>query len=232
MKHAVLSLSLALLLGAAGQARAGLILGHVVEGTTAASNATIAANSTATGLGSIGSAAGYGAATFTTNSINYDDENGTDSVNAFLNSPTFSNTVGSFNANDPVSYSNNLSYGTYILFTGYIFLSAGNHTFTITHDDGAQLNIPGLVSNFGLTTPTSSDTETTPQINVATAGVYSFSLAYGEVNGLPAKLQFQVDGGNPTYVAPEPSTLVPASMAGLVGLGGAWVRRRRMKVAI
>lgn len=235
MKRVVPHLTVCALILGAAQARAGLIIGHVVQNTTAAANATIAANSTATGTGSIGSAAGNGGATFTTNSINYNEGGtGTGSLNTFLGTTaaSFSNVVGAFDSTAGVSNQNNLTYGTYILFTGQIYLSAGDHTFSITHDDGAQLSVAGLFSNFGSPGPTSQETETTSSYHVSTAGVFAFSLSYGEVNGLPAVLQFQVDGNNPTFVAPEPSTFLSASMAGLIGLGGLLIRRRRALIAV
>ncbi len=108
--------------------------------------------------------------------------------------------------------------GSYVLFTGSTGLAAGTNSFTVHHDDGASLYI-GSTQVFSAPGPTSEETST-GTYNAAANGVYGFSLAYGEVNGTPAIIDF---APNPV---PEPSTLAIAGL-GALGFGAYHYRRRR-----
>ncbi len=113
--------------------------------------------------------------------------------------------------------------GSYFLFRGSVFLTQGSHTFSITHDDGAQLLILG--TTFGTTTPTTQITET-ETLTARISADNSFVLGYGEINGRPAVLNFSIDGKS-VVSTPEPSTMVGAASALVCTAGLAWRRRRR-----
>jgi hypothetical protein len=103
-------------------------------------------------------------------------------------------------------------------------LNAGDNSFVVPHDDGLTLFINGIglvVDHPGPTSPVS-----TPFIvTAATAGLFDFTLQYGECCGPPAVLGLDINGqavGNPT---PEPISL---ALLG-IGLGGLWLRRSRAR---
>lgn len=207
----------ALLAGAAGQARAD-VSGQVWYDSSSAGYATI---------GNAPTGPGSGYSTFTSTAINY--ANGDNTIGSFLNSNgTVTTGLNSTVAGDTLSFSNDLSTGTYILLTGKIYLTAGTDTFTVTHDDGAELNVAGLGTIISSPNPTSATTGSYTATGV-TAGLYSFTLAYGEVNGLPAVLNFSVNGSTVTGV-PEPSTMMIAGL-GAIGFIGYGVRRRKARTA-
>jgi hypothetical protein len=209
--------SLALLLGATGQANAGLIIGSVWENTSAAGNATVA-NAPGT-TPDLTFAMANGAA------MDFNSPPSGPSIGDFLNHPTF--LTGAGHAGDTLT-SNNTTTGTYILFSGSVFVTAGSHTFAVSSDDGSELQISAL--GIDLNQPGAQTEHTLSQtVTVGATGEYAFKLSYGEVNGLPADLVFTIDGHD-VLSTPEPSTMVSASMAGLVGIGCTWYRRRRAKV--
>jgi PEP-CTERM motif len=206
---------LALLASAAGQAQADLT-GIVYENTSSAGNATVAnvpGSSTAS-------------ANFSVGAIDYQSPPSGTTVADFLNNPTFSNLKNGFDPNGNVT-SGNTTFGTYVLITGTLTLSAGSHTFTIMHDDGTQLTLSGqsspVISSPGPTTET-----TNSQTLTLAAGTYTFNLAYGEVNGLPADLIFKVDGN--IVGVPEPSTMAIAGL-GAIGFTAYGLRRRKARTA-
>lgn len=108
--------------------------------------------------------------------------------------------------------------------SGTVTLADG--TYTYEHDDGlilylgstAVINAPGPTS----ATPTSFTV--CPSTCDATAGTYSFTLDYAEVDGPPAVLQ----GNLPFSPIPEPSSFV---LLGSSLFGAAGMLRRRMKKA-
>lgn len=97
-----------------------------------------------------------------------------------------------------------------LMFTGSVALTAGT-TYTVTHDDGADLFLNGVlvVNSPGPTSPLGST------FSVGTTGVYSFDLLYAQVNGAPATLNFPS-----TFVTPEPSSFILLG-SGLLGAAGA-----------
>jgi hypothetical protein len=135
------------------------------------------------------------------------------------------NSKPGFSPSDPISIPGTLARGTYIILTGTVDLSAGSHHFTVTHDDGAELKVGGTTI-FSHPSPTVAITD--GGFLTVAGGPVTFSLAYGEVNGLPAVLNFQIDGqtvvGTPV---PEPATDAMALSAIPVGLFVAWRRRKR-----
>ncbi|HEV2593824.1 MAG TPA: PEPxxWA-CTERM sorting domain-containing protein [Sphingomicrobium sp.] len=176
--------------------------------TAAANNATIAA---ASGLGTATGTAFVGPINFASPPSAY-------TIGAFLNNPVFSNaTVGG----DSV-------LNTYMLFTGDVFLNAGLNTFSVSHDDGVQLNVDGL----GLLVDSpaaTSDITNTATFNVLTSGLYSFELSYGECCGPPADLTFALNG-TPVRGVPEPATW-GMMLLGFAGIGLAMRTRRRLTIS-
>lgn len=61
------------------------------------------------------------------------------------------------------------------------------------HDDGLELSIPGASFDLQLPGPT-APVETPYTVTAPMAGLYNFTLAYGEVFGPPAVLGFNVNG--------------------------------------
>jgi hypothetical protein len=163
--------------------------------------------------------AGPSDATWTTNAINYNSNGSLDyTPSSFLNSPTFTNTSGTFNPSGTLD-------NTYMLFTGFLALNAGDNTFTITHDDGIEIQVDGLYDSGDLyAAPTSPET-TTIIVHAPTAGVYPFALAYVESNGPPGVL-----GSDMPAVAPEPASAIALGLGGLVMAAYGW-RRRKTQLA-
>lgn len=205
MNTKVLLTASALFLGLGSAANATITVSIYTNQPAAAANATIA------------QAAGLIAdATITVGAINFTDAPGNDSKNftvgAFLNNPAgLSAAVAGATLNN-----------TYFLFTGSTFLNAGANSFVIPHDDGLQLNIAGIglvVDQPGPTSPTN-----TPfTVNAPSAGLYNFTLSYGETAGGPAVLAFNVNGA-PVGGVPETATWM-LMVAGF-GLVGTSLRRR------
>jgi PEP-CTERM motif-containing protein len=112
--------------------------------------------------------------------------------------------------------------GTMLDFLGTVSVTTGQ-TFTITHDDGLQLEIGGLlvVNQPGPTAPvTQTFTYTGP------SGNFPFELVYGECCGAPAALQISLPLITSPSSVPEPGSLA-LLCSGLAGLGVLLLRRRR-----
>jgi len=211
MRKLLLGLAASTALLAAGAANAAVTVAiyHTdANAAAAAGNATIAqaAGMTADATG------------IAVGPIDFTDAPGNDSnsftVGDFLNNPAGLNaTVAAYTLNN-----------TYFLFTGTLFLNAGDNAFVIPHDDGLQLNIDGIglvVDQPGPTSPV----DTPFNVIAPHAGTFTFQLAYGEVFGGPAVLGFEINDNPVGGGVPEPATW--AMM--LVGFGGlgAMIRRRR-----
>jgi hypothetical protein len=193
--------------------------GTLWAGTSAASDATVAAAASQ-------STSNY--VTFSLTNINFNL--GSPQVNAnvgtFLASnPSLSNIVyhGTITSTTAFTTVGNLVTGGYVLITGTLGLNAGATSVSVSHDDGAELQVVGATPSTVFSNPgPQSDDVDTHNVNVATTGDYVFNLAYGEVNGTPAILQTTL----PAQFVPEPSTLAIAGL-GALGFGAYHYRRRR-----
>lgn len=161
-------------------------------------------------------------ATVSVGEINFTNAPSNDSTNfsigAFLNNPA---------GLDPAVANATLN-NSYFLFTGSTYLNAGVNSFVIPHDDGLQLFIDGIglvVDEPGPTAPV----DTPFDVIAPSAGLYNFTLSYGETAGGPAVLAFAVNGA-PVGGVPEPATW--ALMMTGFGLVGASVRRRNRNFVI
>jgi hypothetical protein len=159
-------------------------------------------------------------ATINISAIDFTDSPGNDSTNftigAFLNNP----------AGLSASVANLTLNNTYFLFTGTTFLNAGMNSFVVPHDDGLQLNFPGLTPSLVIDQPGPTSEQDTPfNVNAPTAGQYAFQLSYGETSGGPAVLRFQVNDQTVGGGVPEPASWA-LMIVGFGGLG-AMVRRRK-----
>lgn len=143
----------------------------------------------------------------------------------FATSQSASTTVGQWLGNPAIS--STILNDSYFLFTGTIDLAAGDNIFTITHDDGLQLNIDGIglvVDHPGPTSPVAN----TFTAHAVTAGTYNFELSYGECCAGPAQLTWLFNG-SPVGSVPEPATWA-MMLLGFAGIGLA-VRRSRKPIA-
>lgn len=191
----------------AGTAQAAINVSIWTGQPAAGGNATIAA------------AAGLGTPTGTTTvgAINFNSAVGGYTVGGFLNNPGgLSPALAAANLND-----------TYMLFTGQLFLDAGNNSFVVAHDDGLQLTIDtiGMVVN----APGPSSPSNLPfNVFAPAAGLYNFTMSYGECCGPPAQLIWTINQ-QPVGGVPEPATW--AMM--LLGFGGIGIamRKRRQSIA-
>ena len=204
MKTRALAAALPALLFA-GAAHAQVAVSIWTNQSGAAGNATIAQ------AGTLGSPT----ATTTVSAINFDSAN----VNGY--------TVGGF-LNNPAGLTPAVATGsldnTYFLFTGTTFLNAGINSFVVPHDDGLELFITGIGTVLSQPGPT-SPVNTPFNVLAPSAGMYNFTLAYGECCGPPARLEFAING-QPVGGVPEPATWA-MMLLGFGGIGLAMRSRRR-----
>jgi hypothetical protein len=207
-------------LSSPGLAKADLYTGYLFLNTTAGADATVSQFSALGG-------ASAAVITFTTNAINFDDTTpqSTATVQQFFNSNSSAVTVltGSSHLSDILTTAGIIQSGGYILFTGSTFLNAGTTSYSVNHDDGAELQVNGQTA-FSSPGPTTQITST-GSVTAGSAGNYTFNLAFGEVNGTPAVIQF-----SPALPTPEPSTLAIGGV-GALGMIGYGLRRRKAKGA-
>jgi PEP-CTERM motif len=165
---------------------------------------------------------GYPYAEFVTHDINYDSRVGSEDeyyyTPASFLATNFSNESGGFDPNGNLD-------NTYILFTGKTYLSSGENTINVQHDDGFELRIPGIDydTKNSAVVPTSPVTFT-EIIDVKNAGTYDFILSYGECLEGAAVLKFQVNDPPAGFAGvasvPEPASifLFGAGLAGIAAL--------------
>ena len=149
--------------------------------------------------------------------INYDSRVTGYTPNLFLNNPGFFNTSRTFSPTGSLD-------NTFIRLTGQTYLNAGVNTFLVPHDDGVILNIAGIGLVLNQPGPTSPVT-TAFDVTAPSAGLYDFTLLYGECAGPPAVLEFSVNGV--IVGVPEPGSALLLSAGGF-GLLLAHRRRERM----
>ena len=189
----------------AGTAEAQVAVSIWTNQPTAAGNATIAQ------AGTLGSPT----ATTTVSAINFDSANVNGyTIGGFLNNPAgLASAVATANLNN-----------TYFLLTGTTFLNAGTNSFVVPHDDGLELFITGIGTVLSQPGPT-SPVNTPFDVVAPSAGLYNFTLAYGECCGPPARLEFAING-QPVGGVPEPATWA-MMLLGFGGIGLAMRSRRR-----
>jgi hypothetical protein len=157
---------------------------------------------------------GAPSATFNPGLINYNSNsppNGPNgyTIGGFLNGATLSNPGIAGDSMD----------NTHIEITGFVSLKTGDNIFSITHDDGAVLDIAGFGTVFSQPGPTSAETQTFDVFNSGLSVAELFTLNYNECCGPPAVLQLSV------APAPVPGAGLP-SLAVLVLAGAlAWARK-------
>src|SRR5579883_230653 len=206
-------------------ARAGSVLAELWLNSSNAYNASIANTPTTTPD-----------AEFNPTGINYDSRLTGYSIGDFLKSPTFFNTSAAWAANGGAKASVD---NTFFLFTGTTYLNAGGNTFQTEHDDGFELAVTGAYSDSSFKTPfdykqpgPTAPVLSTYTVYAPTAGLYSFTLSYGEVDGPPAVLTYAINGapvGNTTV--PEPGSLLLLGQGAVALIGLAWRSRRRFLTA-
>ena len=204
-------LPLALVLTGIGHAKADLLLsGSVYENytNTSSTSGTIADKP-----------GGTPAATFMTQSVNYQSQVTGYTIGAFLNNPTF--LTGASHAGDSLGK-------TYFYLTGVATFTPGSQQLTFKHDDGAELLITQSGSTILDVSQGGGTVDNQPILPPITfnSNPYTITIAYTENNIPPGDLIFQ--GSFAPAAAPEPATLTMAGI-GLAVLG-AYKLRRRMRV--
>jgi len=180
-----------------------------VEITKARSEENEAWNESPYGTGPHRGGHGRRDATFTPGLINYNSSVTDYSVKGFFNGATISPAVVGL---APMNY-------THTEITGFVSLKTGDNFLTITHDDGAVLDIAGFGRVFSAPGPTSAVATTFDVFNAGPAVADLFTLNYNECCGAPAVLQLSVAPG-PVPGAGLPG-LVVLALAGAL----AWARK-------
>jgi hypothetical protein len=154
------------------------IAGTVWQGqATAAGSATIAnAPGTCTGTGG-----DTNCAQFSVPALNFDSGVSGYTTGAFLGNPAFTGSQGSFSSGGTLQ-------NNYMLFTGLVYLNKGANPGAVTHDDGFELSIPG--ASFDISLPgTTGAVATNFIVTAPSAGIYSFTMSYGECCSSPGVLK-------------------------------------------
>ena len=141
-------------------------------------------------------------AEFYTTYIDYTTNGTNGSINQFLDNPTFFNTNAAF---DLVYNSLNSMQSTLLVFTGQMYLEAGDNNFTVAHDDGFELSVPGASFDLQQGGPFAL-TFTPYTITVAASGLYDFTLSYYEAWGNPGIISATINGQPIDGQVPEPTT--------------------------
>jgi hypothetical protein len=133
-------------------------------------------------------------------------------------------TVGYFLGNPLLSSA--ILNNSYFLLTGSIYLDAGVNNFDITHDDGVALELNNGATVSALSAGPTSPTTTGFTITAPNAGMYNFTLSYGECCSGPAVLNWSYPTGRPVGDLPEPATWA-MMLLGFAGIGTAMRSKRR-----
>jgi hypothetical protein len=153
------------------------ITGTVWQGQgTAAANATIAnAPGTCTGTGGDTNCAKFAVPAFT-----FDSAVGGYTTGGFLGNPAFTGAQGTFASGGTLA-------NNYFLFTGNVYLNKGANPGSISHDDGYELSIAG--ASFDKSNPLTGTGTDSFIVTAPSAGIYSFTLSYGECCSAPGVLK-------------------------------------------
>ncbi len=196
---------------AIGNAQAGVINGTVWF--NASSPQVFTSN-----LNTVVPSAGSTMATFTVGQLNFIDPPGT-TYGSFLSggagNPNGLAGLNSTVATTPIVTSTNPPMsGSLFKFTGSFLVTGSNPT--VTHDDGFWMQIGAQTFDYSGPTPA----ETTDITGLTPGVVYSFTLYYAAVNGVPEVLQT-----TDLQAVPEPTTLLLLGL-GLFGLGLLGIKRK------
>jgi len=166
-------------------------------------------------------------ADFSASAINFNISNSDlATISEFLGGATFTNAANGF---DPTHLADN----SFILINALVFLNNGANNLVVGHDDGVVITFPALNGGNPVVDapgPTGFVATTVNVNNPGAAGLYAFTLQYGECCGGAANLDFTVNGLDPVSAVPEPSTWAML----IVGFAavGFMARRRKSKPAL
>ncbi len=207
MKKLLLGVASAALVLGATAAKAAINVSLWLDQPAAASDARF------TNLPGLGAAD----ATFSVPQIDFfSDDSDVSTIDQFLGT-SLGGTVG-----------NHLLDNTVFLFTGSLFLNAGDNTFVVPHDDGVQLDISGFGRVIDAPPATSED-DTPFTVTAASAGFHTFQLVYGECCSGHAVIRFTINDQPVTGGIPEPMTWSLMIMG--FGAAGAMLRKGRKAAA-